>query len=97
MLDDDIKKIADHYGKYAQLGMLQEECAELIVAVNKYRRGGHLPLIDDFNHIVEEIADVEIVISQVKHLLKIPDYAVEFVKAEKVSRQIERMKEDRES
>lgn len=54
-----------------------------------------MPLIDDYNHIVEEIADVEIVISQVKHLLKIPDHAVEFVKAEKVSRQIERIKEEK--
>jgi NTP pyrophosphatase (non-canonical NTP hydrolase) len=94
MLDDNIKNIADHYGKDAQLGMLQEECAELIQAVSKYRRAG-MPLIDDYNHIVEEIADVEIVISQVKHLLKIPDYAVEFVKAEKVSRQIARIKEEK--
>lgn len=61
-MDERIKKIADHYGLDSQLNILQEELAELIQAVSKYRRG-------DISHIIEEIVDVEIMLDQINYLL----------------------------
>lgn len=91
MIDERLKQIADHYGLYSQLSILQEECAELIQAASKYKRNR---LIDDYQHIVEEIADVEIMIAQVKYLLKMPNYHVDGVKEEKITRQLERIQNE---
>lgn len=55
--------IAEHYGLEHQLGLLQEECGELIQAISKYRRHG------DKDPMIEELADVEVVIAQIKFLL----------------------------
>ena len=62
--DEKIIKIADHYGE-SQIDILQEECAELIQAVSKFRRGGNNPI----PKILEEMADVTIMIEQVLYLL----------------------------
>lgn len=37
-MHNEIKKIAEHYGLSAQLDQTVEECAELIQAINKYKR-----------------------------------------------------------
>lgn len=50
------------WGYDAQLGILQEECGELISAISKYKRKRPLSFI----HMLEEIADVEIMITQIK-------------------------------
>lgn len=54
------------YGVPAQMDMLVEECAELIVEVNHYKRnlvkGGETNL----SKLLSEIADVEIMIKQMK-------------------------------
>jgi NTP pyrophosphatase (non-canonical NTP hydrolase) len=51
------------WGLDAQLDMLQEECAELIMAVNKHRRSkGRKKTC-----IAEEIVDVQIMIEQVRY------------------------------
>lgn len=62
-MDKRLKTIADHYGLDSQLNILQEELAELIQAVSKYRRG-------DPSHIIEKIADVEIMLDQITYLLQ---------------------------
>ena len=46
------------YGVDAQLGMVQEECAELIVAINKLKRGAPI------SEIANEAADVYIMLQQ---------------------------------
>lgn len=61
-MENRLKTIADHYGLDSQLDILQEELAELIQAVSKYRRCGSV-------HIVEEIADVYIMLDQIVYLL----------------------------
>jgi len=53
------------WGGKVQLGMLQEECGELISAINRFERGRE----DSFINLAEEFADVEIVMGQIKHLL----------------------------
>lgn len=87
-----IKTIADHYGLDSQLNILQEELAELIQAVSKYRRNGS-------SDIIEEIADVFIMIDQVIYLLnKTTDqdlyYFIALHMDKKLRRQINRIKEE---
>lgn len=49
------------FGKEKQMDMVVEECAELIQAVNKYKRK---PDIDTLKSLAGEIADVQIMIEQ---------------------------------
>lgn len=84
--EDPFKKIADHYGLESQLDMLQEECAELIQAVSKYRRA---KCTDD--HLAEEIADVHIMTCQIVYLLDMDFEASKWVDR-KLQRQLERIK-----
>lgn len=93
------KENAKYYGYEAQSNQLVEECAELIQAVNKYRRaltGLGQPTAEDqkavaLENLIEEIADVEIMLEQVKHLLQIPEDELEAVKLYKVNRTRERI------
>ncbi len=59
------EKAVKQFGYESQLGMLQEECAELIVAVSKVerRKSGAL------ENLAEEMADVQIMIEQIKLLV----------------------------
>lgn len=83
---DKIRYIADHYGKEKQLDMLIEECAELIQAISKYNRG------KSFNCVAEEIADVEIMIEQIKYLFLCGEDVAK-IKEQKIDRQIKRIEE----
>ena len=56
-----LQKAVDTYGINNQLNQLQEECAELIVAVNKYRRTP----FDNLDGLVDEFADVIIMHNQI--------------------------------
>ena len=94
----DIKFIAAHYGYESQSRQLIEEMAELTVAINKYHRAykkrvserASLNLEHKLQNIAEEIADVEIMLAQVKLLLGCSK-EVEQIKATKVTRQIKRI------
>ncbi len=59
------KIVIRKYGIEAQLNMLIEECAELIVAINHFKRNRK-----SFNSVLEEIADVFIVANQFKYKYK---------------------------
>ena len=93
------KETAKHYGYEAQSNQLVEECAELIQAVNKFRRSGAIagkPIVDyeslvALENLIEEIADVEIMLEQIKYLLQIPEDELDAVKLFKVNRTRERM------
>ena len=58
-------KVLKKWGLEAQLDMLVEECAELIVAVNHMRR---IRIITD--NVFEECADVSILIEQMEQFYK---------------------------
>lgn len=65
--EDRIHKAAlDTWGMEAQLGMLVEECAELIVAVQHLRRKRI-----GMGTLIEEMADVENMLAQFKRLFPI--------------------------
>lgn len=93
------KEIAEHFGYESQSNQLIEECAELIQALSKYHRvtTGKGQPVADYNatvvldNLIEEIADVEVMLGQVKYLLKIPDDEIEAVKLFKENRTRERM------
>ena len=79
------QEIAVKKGYPVQSFQLMEECAELIQAVNKYRRYGN---DEAFKAYIEEIADVEIMLEQIKYLLNIKPEDIEGVKLYKLKRTI---------
>ena len=96
--------IAEHYGYESQSRQLIEEIAELTVAINKLWRverfcdRKNIMDVKGFSYpevkgIIEEIADTEIMLSQIKYLLGCND-EVEQEKERKILRQLERMKEE---
>ena len=101
MNNEAIKKIDDTYGYDAQSRQLIEEMAELTVAINKYWRKylkcGNFDMFDTLkgsseeDAIIEEIADVEICLSQLKFLLGIRPYEIDQIIEQKLNRQLERI------
>lgn len=84
-----IAKSIKHYGEEIQSTVCMEECAELIQAVSKAKRGK-----PDKNNMAEEIADVLICIEILKQIYDIPDYSIENWIERKQERMARRM-EDR--
>lgn len=93
--------IANEYGYNPQSRQLIEEMAELTQAVNKFWRkdlecgkvefSKELASGERYENIVEEIADVEILLDQMKLFLGIDAQEIDGVKGEKLKRQIERI------
>lgn len=67
------------WGPLAQMGMVQEECAELIAAINQRRRG-RLEIED----LAEEVADIEITMESLRII--VGDNLVDQKKQEKLYR-----------
>lgn len=93
MLTEEHKKklesIARFYGEENQLMILAEECSELAQASLKATRNwsdSDLQL-----SIMEEMADVRVMMAQIQFLLNIQDAEVEQVMEEKINRQIARI------
>ena len=61
------KNAIKYWGKELQLGMLTEEVSELMIAINRYRRGRET----NKNKIAEEIADVKIMLEQIQVMFNI--------------------------
>ncbi len=72
------KKAIEKYGAEAQEEVAQEECAELIHAISKKHRGNP-------NNIAEEIADVEIMIEQLK-IINCCENDVKEIRKQKIER-----------
>lgn len=60
-------KIIKIYPREQQLQIAQEECAELIQAISKYLRYG------DIDPLLEEFADVHIVLEQIRQMFGITE------------------------
>ncbi len=91
------KMVADHYGHEPQSRMLQEEAAELIQAVKKYYRSKNalgLKSGEAADNMIEEMADVLIMIIQELMFLKTdPELFLDLVDM-KLDRQIKRMEDE---
>ena len=70
------------WGKQSQINMLHEEIGELLQAVNKYDRKS---TTETWENLVEEIADVEIMLEQLKLMIK-GKAGVHSIKREKLER-----------
>lgn len=98
MYKRDIIKLAKKLGIENRIDQTQEECAELIQALSKYRRAvikrDKTCSVDELkarNMVTEEIADIEICLMQLKKLLSISDMELEGIKSVKITRTKKRM------
>lgn len=95
-----IQHIADHYGYEPQSRQLIEELSELIQAVCKHNRAfGGKQLSEsrecpEKDAIIEEIADVTIMMCQIQHILGIGNLDLDSKIEQKLNRQIERIKNE---
>lgn len=84
---DMMRTALERWGEAAQVGMAVEECAELIVALQKHTN--RTPTTETLENILDEIADVEIMLAQMRLTFGISDdmlqkrIAQKFVKLEK--------------
>ncbi len=106
-IKDKIKLIADTYGYDAQSRQCIEEMAELTQAINKFWRKvlkcgktkevmvvkipGKLIFPKEHEDLIEEIADVQIMLWQMEYLLNAD---VSQIIEQKLDRQLERIKEN---
>ena len=85
--DTRIKTIADHYGIENQMRQLAEECSELAVEAS------HSARIGTTVKIIEEMADVLIMMEQIVYLSGIDRKDIDECIQYKLDRQMKRMKE----
>ena len=88
--EDKVKEISEHYGLKNQLRQLAEECSELSVESSHSARKGTTV------KIIEEMADVMIMIEQVIYLAKIDKCDIEDCINYKINRQLKRIEEEEE-
>lgn len=94
-------RIAEHYGLEPQMQQLIEEMAELTQAICKHKRknGDGQPLSDAIaarhveENLIEELADVKLVLEQVIFLLR-AESDVQKVVNQKIERTLERIGEE---
>lgn len=90
------RKIIDYYGAEKQSIIHMEECAELIQAISKVRRtidAGIIPS-EVYENLVEEMADVLIVLEQLQELYEIPNHMLQSEVLRKTARQEARIHGD---
>lgn len=87
-----VQRSIEHYGKDVQSTVCMEECAELIQAISKEKRGK-----SDKEHLAEEMADVIICIEMLKQIYNITEDEIYSWIINKQERTIERIKKDAQS
>ena len=88
MEKDKLQMIADHYGIKKQLRQLAEECSELAVEASHSARKGTTV------KIIEEMADVQIMIEQIIYLARIDRCDIQDCINFKLDRQMKRMEKE---
>lgn len=90
MNNETYKKAIDTYGKDKQLDVAIEEMSELTKEICKFKRSQ-----DNHQKIVEEIADVEIMLQQLKMICDVKCSELEGVKYQKTERLAERLNSEK--
>lgn len=96
-MDERIKKIAKHYGLISQVDKLSEESAEMIAAaLQMCTKQNDVNNGDLLRHYLSELADVDIVLEQIKFLLT-PNMRSYFddVREEKIIRTLKRIEAEK--
>lgn len=78
-------KIIEHYGINNQLKKLSEEVYELQESILEQH---------NTEHVLEEYADVEVILEQIKQYFKLDDDKIELIKDYKVARQLYRIRKE---
>ena len=92
-MDNRTKKIAKTMGVEAQLEQTVEECSELILAIQKYKRArGTSVLPAAVDNLWEETADVYIMVNQLYYLFGAS--MIQKIVDKKLDRQIKRMEKE---
>lgn len=82
---DKYQKIIEYYGVNNQLKKLTEEVYELQESILEQH---------NIEHILEEYADVEVILEQIKQYFKLDDDKIELIKDYKVARQLYRIRNE---
>lgn len=96
-IKDFTHKIADNYTIDSQIDIAIEEMSELIKELIKYKRTYRQDNVSgeyDFSTIIEEYADVEIMLEQLKYLFKLSEESIKQSMNEKLRRQFNRIVEE---
>ena len=83
-----VQRSIEHYGKDVQSTVCMEECAELIQAISKEKRGK-----SDKYHLADEMADVLICIQMLRQIYDISEDSLDChvaIKQERIMRRIEK-------
>lgn len=94
-LKEKLIKIANYYKYENQKEQTIEEMAELMVALNKFRRYGNIQRQNRLNAIITELADVYIMIMQLSYLLDV-EKEVEKEIEYKINREVKRIEKNKE-
>ena len=90
-MENKLLKIINNYGVLNQVRQFNEECYELTEAIFDYEYT-ETPNEKLKEHIVEELADVMVMLSQFKEYYHIDGNDILKVMNEKIDRQLERMR-----
>lgn len=96
-MEEDLLKIIEHYGLWEQLKYIQTEYYELTEAIfdKEYVEYSYFGGEDRYkNHVVEEIADIMVMLKQFQYHYEITDKEVEKVMKYKIKRQLERIENE---
>ena len=91
-MNQNIKHIAKHYGFQHQVKKTTEECGEFIVALSKLANGDGTQA-----DVLEEMADVMVMLEQIRYFLGIRSSELHKTMDAKVCRQLKRMKNECEN
>lgn len=86
---DDLLKIFNHYGVSKQLKKFNEESFELMEAIIDYENS-----IGSKQHIIEEIADVFVLLRQFIEYYEITYDDIDIIRKQKIERQLKRIEEE---
>lgn len=86
----DQRKVVSFYGPEKQSLVHCEELAEQIQAISKMKRGRNAAA---FENLIEEVADVLIIIEQLKLIYKISDHVIQDMVYKKAARQEARIRD----
>lgn len=95
-IENKLRNIADYYGLELQLNQTVEECGELAQAIAKYNRvtgrgyDTNVTSEEAKEHLIEELADVQMMVAQMTYLFGCNDQIMETIAA-KAKRQIGRI------
>ena len=91
-----IETIIRYYPADKQLGVAQEECAELIQAISKVLRHWNSTRLDRLDHLAEEIADVRIMCAQMVRIFGLAGKVHQYIDR-KLDERLEKIREEEQA